>query len=176
MKILKSSLITAGVLASCLTLGAQTSVNAATLEGTFPGNDCDGVYGTSPNCTAPGGSPLIYKFDVDNNEETFGNFPTIDGTEFNVNNGSWTYTPGPGDPIITNFVVKAGPNFNLYKTEGADLGDPQSDNFSTPGGQDLSHITFYDTVPEPMTILGSVAALGFGTVLKRQKNKKMSNQ
>jgi hypothetical protein len=27
-----------------------------------------------------------------------------------------------------------------------------------------------------MTILGSVAALGFGTVLKRQKNKKISNQ
>ena len=30
-------------------------------------------------------------------------------------------------------------------------------------------------VPEPMTILGSFAVLGFGTVLKRQKNKKMSN-
>jgi hypothetical protein len=52
-------------------------------------------------------------------------FPTIDGSEFaftfdpdGTGIGSWTYTPGPGDPMITAFVAKGRSGFNLFASSG----------------------------------------------------------
>jgi hypothetical protein len=102
-------------------------------------NDCAGVFGTPPNCKAffpldwtpeSGRDPLLaptpligkYDYETTGNKWTFGTFPSIDGSEFSVslnnigNNGggSWTYTPGPGDPLITAFVIKDANGFWLY--------------------------------------------------------------
>ena len=125
----------AGVLA-CGAL-SPTETKASTLLGTFEGNDCAGLFGTPSNCVAsftdPAGNqvlaptPLIIKFDFVFQEIviTPGVFPTIDGSEVaftfdpdGTGIGSWTYTPGPGDPMITAFVAKGRSGFNLFASSG----------------------------------------------------------
>ena len=153
---------------------AFSSMASADFIQTFPGNDCSGVFGQGfANCKIPANidpneSPIIIKFDFGPDGVTFeinsGLFPTIDGSEFNFDfsgdgaTGTWTYTPGAGDPGINFFVAKGGPDFNLF----SNLGDPLSDDWFTPnnpGGNPagLSHLSFYDTgggqVPEPTTLL-----------------------
>lgn len=115
------------------------------------GNDCAGVLGTPPNCVL-NGSSMIVKFDF-NDDGTmeppeFGNFATIDGSEFMISfdmggmsSGSWTYTPGVGDPSITGWTVKAGPQFKVF------LGTGLSGFWDTPDGKDISHITFFNGPP-----------------------------
>lgn len=154
--------------------GAMTSAQAA-LVGTFDGNDCSGAFGQGfSNCSYQG-SPVIAKFDV-NQQGTGGTwtinsnlFPSVTGAEWSFDFGStgtWTYTPGVGDPLITFYVGKGGNFFNLFSNDG----DPNSGQWSTPENANngklygLSHLTFYDTgrppsqVPEPV----SLALLGIG--------------
>jgi PEP-CTERM motif len=137
-------------------------------------NDCSGEFGQGfENCKIPANfdpneSPIIIKFELNENG-TFSTeinsvlFPSIDGNEFSFDftgegaTGTWTYTPGAGDPAINFFVAKGGPGFNLFDTLGL------TDDWYTPdnrGGNPagLSHLSFYDTggggqVPEPTTLL-----------------------
>lgn len=156
----------------------STGAQASPIIGTFDGNDCAGVLGRPfANC-AYQGSPIIAKFDL-NNGNFIGEinstiFPTVTGGEFsiiynaNTNSGSWTYTPGAGDPLITVFVVKWGPQFTIFANDG----DPNSGSFVIPGRQGLSHISFYDTkvpVPVPASLaLFGVALSGLGLALRRR--------
>ncbi len=170
--------------AAILSVGGMTSANAA-LIGEFDGNDCAGVFGPNfPNCFAPAmpdegipeRTPIIIKFNF-NDDGSFGEieinpmFASIDGTEFTFafgpdgsGTGTWTYTPGAGDPAITAFTAKGGSAFNLYSTEGdyTDVAYSTPINASgKPAG--LSHMGFYDSdgdllLPEP----GSLALLGLG--------------
>ncbi len=125
---------------------------------TFEGNDCSGVFNRQtgfadckiPARIDPNESPIIIKFDVGTGggltfEINSALFPTIDGSEFNFTgtggaSGTWTYTPGAGDPVIHFFVAKGWTEFNLF----SNLGDLNSDDWFTPvnpGGQNpaLSH-------------------------------------
>lgn len=162
-------------------LSAVSSVASAAFVATIEGNDCAGVFGGSfPECKVPAlydpaETPIIIKFDYNDETGMFSTtinsalFPTISGTEFAFDfsgeggTGTWTYTPGVDDPVITFFVAKGGPNFNLF----SNLGDPNSDAWFTPGtpgvpNAGLSHLSFYDSdrgeIPEP----GSLALLGIG--------------
>jgi len=173
---IKRALVVAG-------LSAVSSVASAAFVATIEGNDCAGVFGGSfPECKVPAlydpkETPIIIKFDYDDETGLFSTtinsalFPSITGAEFDFDftgeggTGTWTYTPGVDDPVITFFVAKGGPNFNLF----SNLGDPNSDTWSTPGtpgvpNAGLSHLSFYDSdggeipVPEP----GSLALLGVG--------------
>jgi hypothetical protein len=156
--------------ATCLSvgLGAFSSIASAAFIGTFPGNDCSGLFGQGfENCKIPADidpneSPIIIKFNIGGETEINSDlFPTIDGSEFAFtgtggSSGTWTYTPGAGDPTINFFVAKGGPDFNLFNTLAPD--SPLFGNWFTPGGAGLSHIDFYDTdgggqVPEPATLL-----------------------
>ena len=154
---------------------AFSSIASAAFIETFTGNDCAGVFGTPfadckvPARIDPNETPIIIKYDFGPDGVTFeinsALFPTIDGSEFSFDfdgggaTGTWTYTPGAGDPGVNFFVAKGGPDFNLF----SNLGDPLTDDWFTPnnpGGNpaDLSHISFYDTdgggqVPEPTTLL-----------------------
>lgn len=174
MKTLIRSLTLAAGLA--MALGATTA-NAATLIATIDGNDCSGVFGAGfGSCVIPAEfdpdeSPIIIKFDfgddgqVSNTEINSALFPTVDGSEFDFDGPTmtWTYDPGPGDPVITFFVAKGGDAFNLFQAD-----DELSDTWFTPlnNGEPagLSHLSFYDTdggdidVPEPV----SIALLGLG--------------
>jgi PEP-CTERM motif len=167
----KKALVVAG-------FSAFSSIASAAFIETFEGTDCAGVFGTPfAACTIPARidpneTPVIIKFnfaggDFSVAEINDGLFPTIDGSEFDFSGviagggtGTWTYTPGAGDPGINFFVAKGGDFFNLF----SNLGDPLSDDWLTPTNPandqlfDLSHLTFYDTdnggdVPEPTTLL-----------------------
>jgi hypothetical protein len=170
-------------LALAFTIAGMTPAHAV-LIGEVDGNDCAGVYGVPPNCTVPAGpgiaedTKLIVKFDfdVDGNVTvtTFGTFASIDGNEFtfdfgvdgDTGDGSWTYAPGAGDPVITAYVAKGSSSFNLFSNDG----DPNSGDYVTPTNPSgkpagLSHLSFYDggedlLLPEP----GSLALLGLGLI------------
>ena len=107
-------------------------------------------------------------------------FPTIDGDEFVFTDvsaggatGTWTYTPGAGDPDINFFVAKGGDFFNLFSTLGL------TDDWFTPTNPandqlfGLSHLSFYDTdgggqVPEPTTLLLLGAGLFAASFVRRR--------
>lgn len=163
--------------------------------GSYAGNDCAGVFGTPPNCVipedfAPGiaETPLILKIDFNDNGAptayTFGKFLSIDGTEFSIaftgdGIGTWTYTPGPDDPVITAFTVKGGPGFNLFTNDG-DIIDvawytPTNPNNGRPYG--LSHMAWFDNgdgngvlpAPAPATLaLFALGGLAVGMTRRRR--------
>ena len=189
MKPLKNSL--AAALTTLAMAVVPALVNAEPVLATIAGSDCSGVFGSGfANCKIPAQysanqSPVIAKFDVATSSWEFNSalFPGVDATDFTLvinagGTGTWTYSPEATDPLITFFVAKGGPNFNLFANGGA----PNSGTWVTPtnpaNGQPfgLSHITFYDTgarppldIPEPGTLaLVGLAMLGAVTVRRRK--------
>lgn len=156
---------------------ASLPASASTLLGYFDGNDCAGVFGTPPDCVATfvdpvsedvllEPTPLIVKIDYNDNGSTtptFGDFSSIDGSEFDIDfnandaGGSWTYTPGAGDPVVTAFVIKDGNGFWLFASSGT-TGSWAANQ--QQGGSGISHITFYDGGGGPPFEIPEPAALG----------------
>jgi hypothetical protein len=169
------------------------SAHAATLVGTYSGDDCAGMFnGDVPgfvNCVIPAdfdgeeneATPVIAKFEFDeegnvSNTQLNPDYDSISGDEwtFDPDAGIWTYTQGDNDPVITFFAVKGGPSFNLYhliadddEQEGVEYLTPRDPNNSFYG---LSHLTFYDAGddggedPDPAPEPTALALLGLGLV------------
>lgn len=173
-----------GLLAPFALAAAISGVSAVAQAATvtyYKGNEC-GAGGFS-GCTYDG-SPTIVKFNGTGFtlSEISTGFPSITGDEFTFAvsqynkeqepiAGSFTYTPGAGDPLITAFAVKAGNGYNLYTdlTPGESFGM----DWATPGGKGLSHITFFDggipTVPLPAGGLLLVTGIGATFALRKRK-------
>lgn len=183
----KRIVVLAGLMA--LVPAAQARAESI-LMATITGNDCSGIFGQSFSSCAisstfdPNTSPVIIKFNPDGTVSEINTelFPTISGDEFSFtfdsnSTGTWTYTPGAGDPssLVTFFVAKGGDSFNLFSVNG-----DGTNSWFTPlngGGQaaGLSHLTFYDggagaVVPEPTTWLLVGSGLLFGRRLRRKRN------
>ena len=155
-------------------------------SGYFPGNDCAGDLGIPPNCFAYG-SGLIAKFDFNPNSFTPGLFGSIDGSEFSFTGGglplgTFTYTPGSGDPTIKYWSLKAGNEYEILWFTSNVAGPPASAvgvptgvpiNWATTNGRDISHISFFDSddqqVPEPASLaLLGLGLLGLGLASRRR--------
>jgi hypothetical protein len=153
-----TSLLTAGIL-SMSALGAS-----AAWIGTYPGNNSNDPV-TYEGVTYD----FFGKYDVD--EEQFeGQKFTIDFTL--LDDGEYkagTASVGTGSGL---FAVKAGNQYALYFAE--DLSNISWDT-SELGNKGLSHLSVYKAeVPEPLTLMGSAVALGFGGYFQRKRNAKKS--
>lgn len=146
---------TVAMAAALVVVAAPKDADAALITITFSGNDCSGVFGTSPNCEV-NGSPQIAKYDLGAPDKTPPKdpewsfnpiFPTVNETKFagsdflasDAGTGTWVYDfkPEDGDPGIRYWSVKASAGFNLqWIVDAANVGAGQactstSDNSQT---------------------------------------------
>lgn len=157
-----TSFLTAGIL-SMSALGAS----AASLIGTYGDNDSAAAIST-----LTGKSVEFYgKYEYDEG--------AFEGNEFAIN-----FTDSTAGTVFADiggagyFAVKAGSGrsgagYDLYYTN--DLSELFSWNTANLGNKDLSHLSVYRAeVPEPLTLMGSAVALGFGGYFQRKRNAKKS--
>lgn len=96
------------------------------------GNDCAGQFGGSFENCAVNGSPIIAKFEFeedgsltdpdpgdDPNPQINADFTSVTGAEFSFGgtdetSGTWSYAPEGDDPGVRYWVAKGGPRFNLF--------------------------------------------------------------
>ena len=189
MKKVLSTLISVSMMATSTVAISAVSASALTLTGNV---SCDPseVTGATACLGAYSGN--------DSNQDLSGLFNISDWTEvakvdmsdagvggndgiLTVGNGSttgsWSVSSAPSSPFM--IVLKGGPTFSAYLMDGS----VTSGSWFTTGiekgngkaGPDLSHLTVYEAVPEPLTILGAGAAISFGTAFKRKLGKGKKN-
>ncbi|WP_353258288.1 PEP-CTERM sorting domain-containing protein [Prochlorothrix hollandica] len=168
MKNFATLLAGSAIAAAAFTAPAQA---ATTLLGNFEGNDT-GNGGTGISNLTTSAPDLAPWFLAGKSDKGFGSFSA---GGHNSMSGTWvTNLIGSGA-----FSVKAGTGYLLFLTD-----DMSSINWSTLGlvngggnTPGLSHLTAYTgtvpptPAPEPLTILGSLAALGLGATMRRRNQE-----
>jgi len=143
-------------------------------------NDCSGFLGRFPNCSV-NGSPLVAKYEFNNNgqfvfeaSDEYHYYLFIDGSEFTFTgtggSGTFTYNPGTDDPGVRYWSVKSANQFEIWWLTNAPAGliddaivipTGTQINWET-NGQDISHITFYNSDDQQLPEPASLALLGLG--------------
>lgn len=168
-----------GAIALLASMGAVATPVAGTYYGQ---NDCSGTFGQGFDQCSYAGSPIIAKRDqATGGWQINSAFPAVTGAEWNITlgdsgrTGSFIYTPGAGDPLITHFVAKLGNDFIVYGLVGPLAGGQQTGSWNSADagynppewpatddrcvrnpthakclpslkmGGGLSHLSFYDT-------------------------------
>lgn len=124
---------------------------------------------TIPGTTTPvsvnnvnGGAPLGTNA---TNPEFYNNNDLSDGGFFDIEYDGFT-------DVFTATAPRIGPGTHTIKLAVADTGDSVLDSAVFIEGKSFSG----EPVPEPLTILGSGIALGFGALMKRQHSRKCKNK
>jgi len=155
--------------------GTVTPVGGTYLgcAGGFTGNDSNqqtAVMAALQSLSTSLGLPNGWTYDSDHKSDVSGNglFTSNPGGT----SGTLTFD-GPMQQIFA-IALKAGNFYSLYVFDGGitgitsitynTLGVAQKPNGASPG---LSHASYY-AVPEPLTLLGTAAALGLGAVMRRR--------
>ncbi|MDJ0843253.1 PEP-CTERM sorting domain-containing protein [Crocosphaera sp.] len=74
------------------------------------------------------------------------------------------FKDGNGTTLV-GYLLETGTDSITWETPFL---NPPFDFNGAPNGKDVSHISIYKSVPEPLTILGAGAAISFGTAFKRK--------
>ncbi len=181
--------------ASALTLTGDVSCATSNVSGSV---DCQGAFsGNDSNQDLGGlfGIDQWMEFEkVDNSSGTSGALTvTAAGDE---KSGTWSLSTIPSSPQYM-IVLKGGPSFSAYLMDDDTLSGTwntlgiQTGGRNPKAGPGLSHFTVYKAVggivtpppddsnptpvPEPLTILGAGAAIGFGGTFKRKLGKAKKN-
>ena len=174
-----------------------TSIDCSDSNFTLTGGNGNGLLGCSG---AFSGNDTKQTDDIlDELSKQFGGNASdwsFDEADKSDSNGNGIFTSNPEDtsgtltfdsPVTGTFAIslKAANSFSLFGFDGGTTGISSigfiTNGVSTnPNGkpQNLSHASFYQftsqpsqPVPEPLTILGSGVALGFGAFMKRKMNR-----
>jgi hypothetical protein len=194
--------VTRSVIAAVfVSLAAAGGTAQASLVGWTEGIDCgaDGRFGVAPHCSIPAGfageimgpAPLIAQFAFVSDGvvgfsaqflggATFPGLIESDDFDFelgaNGSNGTWSYSPTYGQPLVSGFVVQEAARFALYTSESGTAG-----RWDDVTG--LVHVSFYDRglyttmsqVPAPTPLVLLAAGAGF-LLLARQRNRGVEGQ
>ncbi|MEB3272259.1 MAG: PEP-CTERM sorting domain-containing protein [Prochlorothrix sp.] len=161
------------------TIDAVTTGTYLGCSGAYEGNDSNDQENVM-NALSTLGSNLglasgTWGYDSDDKSDADGN------GVFTSNPGGSSGTLSFDSPMYGIFAValKASTYYSIFVFDGGTTGISSFD-FTTDGvainnddGAGLSHATFYsyNAVPEPLTLLGTAAALGMGVVMRRRNEE-----
>ena len=127
---------------------------------------------------APGGSSTLSRFRISFKNNN-GNPDYTKATSFQFLSDSMsggTISVQSFDPTTTKnadtfYINKQGANQEIFCGSSCNWGVVLKENAGNPAGTNLFEFTV-TRIPEPLTILGTATAAGFGAFFKRQINKK----
>jgi len=165
--VIGTSVLTAGIV-------SMSALSASAAGIVFSGNDSN-----DPN--------LFSNLDTNFGDYDWAQWGKSDGGAFDAGSGkSGNVTIAELDGIAGAIAVKAGNKYKLVEVANLGSFSWDTEDLVNGGGKqaDMSHVTIFtgpgggstptEEVPEPLTMMGSAVALGFGGYFQKKRNAKKS--